>query len=56
MIVCMEKILKVRLAMEGRIFISYSRKDIDGVMDIEKELESIGFRCWMDVKGGIESG
>ena len=41
--------------MEGRIFISYSRKDLDAVEPIKEELEASGFSCWMDLEG-IESG
>lgn len=41
--------------MEGRIFISYSRKDLDVVKPIKEELERNGFSCWMDLEG-IESG
>ena len=41
--------------MEGRIFISYSRKDLDAVKPIKEELEASGFSCWMDLEG-IESG
>ena len=41
--------------MEGRIFISYSRKDLDAVKPIKEELEAGGFSCWMDLEG-IESG
>lgn len=41
--------------MEGRIFISYSRRDLDVVNPIKEELESNGFSCWMDLDG-IESG
>lgn len=41
--------------MGGRIFISYSRKDLDAVKPIKEELESSGFPCWMDLEG-IESG
>ena len=41
--------------MEGRIFISYSRKDLDKVKPIKEELEATGFSCWMDLEG-IESG
>ena len=41
--------------MEGQIFISYSRKDLDEVMPIKEELEANGFSCWMDLEG-IESG
>lgn len=41
--------------MEGRIFISYSRKDLDKVKPIKEELETTGFSCWMDLEG-IESG
>jgi len=41
--------------MKGRIFISYSRKDLDAVKPIKEELESSGFPCWMDLEG-IESG
>ena len=41
--------------MEGRIFISYSRRDLDVVKPIKEELEANGFSCWMDLEG-IESG
>lgn len=41
--------------MEGRIFISYSRKDFDAVKPIKEELVANGFSCWMDLEG-IESG
>ena len=41
--------------MKGRIFISYSRKDLDAVKPIKEELEANGFSCWMDMEG-IESG
>ncbi len=41
--------------MEGQIFISYSRQDLDDVKSIKEELEGNGFSCWMDLEG-IESG
>ena len=41
--------------MGGRIFISYSRRDLDAVMPIKEDLEANGFSCWMD-RDGIESG
>lgn len=41
--------------MEGRIFISYSRRDLDVVKPIKEELEASGFSCWMNLDG-IESG
>lgn len=41
--------------MQHDIFISYSRKDLETVKDIKKELEGLGFSCWFDLKG-IESG
>ncbi len=37
------------------IFISYSRKDIDKVLPIVKEIESKGISVWFDIDG-IESG
>ena len=37
------------------IFISYSRRDKDAVISIRRELEKLGFRCWMDLSG-IPSG
>lgn len=37
------------------IFISYSRKDIDKVLPIVKEIESKGISVWFDING-IESG
>lgn len=42
--------------MAREIFISYSRKDLEKVKAIKKELEQvIGTECWMDLEG-IESG
>ena len=41
--------------MQGKIFISYSRRDIDVVRPIKEKLEADGFSCWMDLEG-IESG
>ena len=41
--------------MEGQIFISYSRSDLDAVKPIKEELEASGFSCWIDLEG-IESG
>ena len=42
--------------MQRDIFISYSRRDIDLVRQIKREIEqSIGVQCWMDING-IESG
>ena len=41
--------------MQGSIFISYSRNDLDAVKPIKEELERNGFSCWMDIDG-IESG
>ena len=42
--------------MAREIFISYSRKDLDIVKAIKKEIErSTGTECWMDLEG-IESG
>ena len=37
------------------IFISYSRKDKDAVLRIKDEIETLGFKCWIDLEG-IESG
>ena len=37
------------------IFISYSRKDKDTVLRIKDEIETLGFKCWIDLEG-IESG
>lgn len=43
--------------MQREIFISYSRKDLDKVKAIKKEIEqSTGVECWMDLEGGIASG
>lgn len=41
--------------MQGDIFISYSRKDIDAVKPIKADLKANGFRCWMMDIEGIES-
>ena len=42
--------------MEREVFISYSRKDLDLVKQIKKEIEeAVGIECWMDLNG-IESG
>lgn len=41
--------------MEGKIFISYSRKNLSIVEGIKCDLEDNGFSCWMDLEN-IESG
>ena len=42
--------------MERDIFISYSRKDYDAVMNIKRKIDAAtGTECWIDLKG-IESG
>ena len=43
--------------MKSDVFISYSREDYDIVESIKNQIDSnCGTECWMDVKGGIESG
>ena len=43
------------MGSQGKIFISYSRRDLAFVKPIKDELETNGFPCWMDLDG-IESG
>lgn len=55
----MRKLKTICMAMnkDYEIFISYSHKDLDKVKEIKAIIEqSTGARCWMDLKGGIESG
>ncbi len=43
--------------MNRDVFISYSRKNYYVVLDIKAQIDdATGQECWMDLKGGIESG
>lgn len=43
--------------MQRDVFISYSRKNFDTVENIKKQIDdATGVECWMDLKGGIETG
>lgn len=43
--------------MNRDVFISYSRKNYNAVMEIKSQIDdATGADCWMDLKGGIETG
>ena len=43
--------------MKRDVFISYSRKNYNVVMEIKSQIDdATGADCWMDLKGGIETG
>ena len=43
--------------MNRDVFISYSRKNMAQVMEIKNQIDrTCGTECWIDLKGGIETG